>query len=100
MMPDAELSEVGECVAKETAIVGGTGEGYRLVRCLGIDDGVYSVAEVARCGVEIDAAEVIADGVELMIAFWEGAGGTEIERTAVGREDRIGLIDRLLLEKG
>ena len=28
MMPDAELSVVGECVAKEMSIVRGTGEGY------------------------------------------------------------------------
>ena len=31
MVPDAELSVVGEGVAKETTVVGGTGEGYRLM---------------------------------------------------------------------
>ena len=31
MMPDAELSVVGEGVAKEPTVVGGTGEGYRLM---------------------------------------------------------------------
>ena len=70
-----------------------------MLRC-GIDDGLDMVAE-GSCGrVEIDAAEVIADGVELMTALGQGAGRTEIERAAVGREDGEGLIDRVLLEKG
>ena len=56
MMPDAELSIIGECVAKETPIVGGTREGYRLLLSRGIDNSVYTVAEVSCFGVEIDAA--------------------------------------------
>ena len=100
MVPDTELSVVGECVAKESPVVRGTGEGYRFVLSLGIDDDVYLVAELARFGVEIDAAEVIVDGVELMTAFREGAGRTEIERTAIGREHGIGLIDRVIFEQG
>ena len=69
MVPDAELPVVGEGVAKESTVVGGTGEGHRLMYCLGIDDSVYTVAVVARFGVEIDAAEIVADGVELMDAL-------------------------------
>ena len=93
MVPDAELSVVGECVAKETPVVGGTREGYRLVLSLGIDNNVYVVSEASRCRIEIDAAEIIADGVELMVVLWESAGGTEIERTAIGRKYGISLID-------
>ena len=100
MMPDAELSVVGECVTQETPIVGGTGEGYGLLLNFSIDNGVYTTAEVACSGIEIDATQVIADRIQLMITLWQGAGSTEIERTAVGRENRISLIDRFLLEKG
>ena len=100
VMPDAELPVVGKCIAKETSVIGGTGEGQRLMQGLGIDNGVYTVAETARGGVEVDTAEIIADGVELMISFWQGSGRTEIERTAISREDRECLIDRILLEKG
>ena len=64
MVPDAELSVVGERVAKETSVVGRTGEGYRLILSLGIYDSVYTSAEISCRGIEIDAAEVIADGVK------------------------------------
>ena len=67
---------------------------------LSIDDGVYMVTEGARCRVEIDAAEVVVDGVELVTVFGECAGGTEIERTPVGREHREGLVNGVLLEQG
>ena len=63
VVPDAELSVVGERVAQVSAIVGGTGEGYRLLLSCGIDDDVNGAAEGASGGVEVDAAEVIADGV-------------------------------------
>ena len=69
VVPNAELAVIGECVAQEAAVVGGTGEGYGLVLGRGIDDGFYMVAEGASSGVEVDAAEVIADGVELMIVL-------------------------------
>ena len=72
MVPDTELSVVGECVAKETTIVGRTREGYRLVLSHRIDYGFYLVAKMARCGIEIDAAEIIVDGVELMTVLREG----------------------------
>ena len=61
MMPDAELSVVGECIAKETSVIGGTRERYRLALSLCIDNGVDAVPEVACCGIEVDAAEIIAD---------------------------------------
>ena len=64
MVPDAELSVVGERVAQEPAVVGGAGEGNGFLLCLGIDDGLDMVAEGSCSGVERDAAEVIADGVE------------------------------------
>ena len=62
-MPDAELAVVGECVAQEAAVVGGTGEGYGLFLSCGIDDDVNGAAEGASSWVEVNAAEVIADGV-------------------------------------
>ena len=99
-MPDTELSVVGERVAKETPIVGRTREGYRFVQSLSINNGVYTVAEIARCGIEIDATEIIVNGIELMTVLRNGLGCTEIERTAVGRENGKGLINRVLLEKG
>lgn len=99
-MPDAELSVVGECVAKETPVVRGTRERYRLAKGLGINDGVYTIAEMACSWVEINTTEIVTDGVELVIAFGERLGCTEIERTPVGREDGIGLIDSVLLQKG
>ena len=34
-----------------------------------------------------------------MTSLWECFGCTEIERTTIGRENGIGLINRLLLEK-
>ena len=61
------------------------------------------VAEGSCSRVEIDAAEVIADGVEenrRLISFGDGAGGTEIERMPVGREDGEGLVDGVLFEQG
>ena len=61
-----------------------------------IDKGVYPFAEAACCGVEINTAEIIADRVDLIAA----PGGTEIERTAVGGEDGIGLKDRVPFEQG
>ena len=67
---------------------------------IGIDDGVYMVAETTRGWVEIYATEVITDGVELMTILGYCAGGTEIDRVPVSRENRIGLIDRVLLEQG
>ena len=84
MMPDAELTVVGECVAEETSIVGGAGEGHRLVLSLGIDNDIYLAPETACRGVEIDSAEVVVERIELMTTLWESAGSTEIERTAVG----------------
>ena len=74
MVPDAELSVVRECIAQESSVVGGTGEGdgtphphplpHREGGMSSIDDGFYLVAELARGRVEVDAAEVIADGVQ------------------------------------
>ena len=100
MMPDTELSVVGECEAKETSVVRRTREGYRFVQSLGIDNGVYTVAEIARCGIEIDVTEIIVNGIELMTVLRNCLGRTEIERTAVGRENGKGLINRVLLENG
>ena len=100
MMPDTELSVVGERVAKETSVIGRTGEGYRLMLRLGIDNGVYTIAELTRCRIEIDTTEIVADLIELITALRKGAGCAEIERTAVSREYREGLIDRVLLEQG
>ena len=109
MMPDAELSIVGECVAEEAAVVGGTGEGDG--KSLppppskgrgrdGVDDGVDTVAEGAGGGIEVDAAEVVTNRIELMTSLRKSAGCTEIERTAVGRENGIGFVDGVLLEQG
>ena len=50
--------------------------------------------------VEINTAEVVAYGVELVIVFGEGLCRAEIERTSIGREHGIGLIDSVLLQKG
>ena len=106
MVPDAELSVVGERVAKETTVVGWTGEGDRLLLGRGIDDDVNLVAEAAGLGVEVDAAEIVADGVEPhprplpVEGRGKGTGRTEIERTAIGGEDGEGLIDGVLLEQG
>ena len=64
------------------------------------------VAEGSCSRVEIDAAEGIADGVEedrrlfRLIGFGDGAGGTEIERMPVGREDGESLVDGVLFEQG
>ena len=106
VVPDAELSVVGERVAEEPTVVGGAGEGNGFLLCLGIDDGLDMVAE-GSCGrVEIDAAEVIADGVKTHFrplpveGGGNGAGGTEIKRTSVGREDGEGLVDGVLFEQG
>ena len=100
MMPNAELPIVRERVTEEATVVRGTGEGHRqMLRC-GIDNGFDIVSEATSSGVEIDTAEVITDGVELMVAFRECAGSTEEERTAVGREDGKCLVDGVLLEKG
>ena len=79
MMPDAELSVVGEGVTKETSVVGGTRERYRFVQSLGIDNRVYTTAEVARRGIEIDATEIVVDRVELVTTLRNGVGRTEIE---------------------
>ena len=65
-----------------------------------VDNGFYTIAEAACCGIEIDAAEIIADGVELMIALRECTGRTEIKRPTVSRKDGVGLIDGILLEQG
>ena len=105
MMPDTELSVVGKRVAKETAVVGGTGEGYGLALSRGIDDDIYLVTKSACVRIKVDAAEVIVDGVEKPHPhpLPEGEGWTsytEIERAAVGREDGIGLVDGVLLEQG
>ena len=87
MMPDTELSVVGECVAQKPAIVGGTGEGDGFLLCLGIDDGFYMIAESPRSRIEIDAAEIIVYGVERnrrfrrvlrQVALWKRTGGTKI----------------------
>ena len=64
VVPDAELSVVGERVAEESSVVGGTGEGDGLVLGGGIDDGVYAVAKGACGGVEINAVEVVAELVK------------------------------------
>ena len=63
MVPDAELAVVRERVAEEAAVVRGTGERDRLLLSCGIDDDVNIAAERASGGAEVDAAEVIADGV-------------------------------------
>ena len=73
MMPDAELSVVGEGVAKETPVIGWTGEGDRFLLSHGIDNGVYVVAELPRSGIEIDAvvtAEVFGR-IRRFIPGWE-----------------------------
>ena len=113
-MPDAELPVVGECIAQETAVVGRTGEGNGkpLPRSLpggeggmrSIDNCFYAVAEGTRFGVEIDAAEVIANRIKephlLPLPEGEGRTGcTEIERAPICREYRIGFKYRVLLEK-
>ena len=100
MMPNAELAKVGERVAEETSVVGRSGEGHRLILSLGIDNGVYTVAKVSRCRIEIDTAEIIANRVKLMAVLRKGTSCTEIERAAISREDWEGLIDRVLLEQG
>ena len=100
MVPDAELSVVGKRVAEEPAVVRGTREGHRLMLRSSIDDGFHLVTETARRWIEIDTTEVIVDGIELMTALRNGACCTEIERTAISRKDRIGLIDGILLEQG
>ena len=97
-MPDAELSVVGECVAKETPVVRGTRERYRLAKGLGINDGVYTTAEMACSWVEINTAEVVAYGVELVIVFGKSLCRAEIERASIGREHGIGLVDSVLLQ--
>ena len=116
MMPDAELPVVGEGVAKETSVVGGTGEGYRLLFSLGKDNGVYTVAEIACLGVEVDAEEVIVERIEGKVPALSLLGNadvlfrnhlppkgrtrrTEIDGTAIGREDRKGLKDRVSLKQ-
>jgi len=64
VVPDAELAVVGECVAEETTVVGGTGERYRLTLSCGVNDDLYLVAKSARLRVEVDAAEVITNRVK------------------------------------
>ena len=100
MMPDAELSVVGKRIAQETSIVGRTRERYRLALSCGIDNSIYPVTEVTRCGIEIDTAEIIADGVQCMNTLGESLCRTIIERTTISREDGEGLIDGVLLEQG
>ena len=78
-MPDTELPVVGECVAQEASVVGWPREGYRLLLNFSIDDGINTVAEAACCRIEVYAAKIIADGVELMITLRERAGRTEVE---------------------
>ena len=84
MMPDTELSIVGECIAQVSPVVGGTGEGYGLVLRLSTDDGVYAVSELACIGVEVYAAKVIMEGVELQTVLGDRACSTEIKRAPVG----------------
>ena len=79
MVPDAELSIVSERIAKETSIVGGTREGYRLTLRLGIDNGVYTTTKLARCWVEVNAAEIIVNRVKLMTSLMERLCRTEEE---------------------
>ena len=83
VMPNAELSVVGERIAEITSVVGRTREGHRLMQCLSIDDGVYTIAEIARRRIEIDTAKIIVNRVELMIILRESTCCTEIERAAV-----------------
>ena len=45
VVPDAELSVVGERVAEKASVVGRTGEGYGLVLFCSVDKGIYPVAE-------------------------------------------------------
>ena len=99
MVPDAELSVVGERVAKETTVVGGTWEGNGFVM-RSIDNRFYLIAKDTCGRIEIDTTEVIMDRIELMTALWECLGRTEIERTPIGRKDGEGLVDRILLEQG
>jgi hypothetical protein len=61
MMPDAELPIVGERVAKETSVVGGAREGYRLMMGFGIDNSLYMVAETSRFGVEINSVKIVSN---------------------------------------
>ena len=96
VVPDAELPVVGKRVAEETSVVGRTGERHGFVLHTRIDKGVYSVTEAACCRVEINTAEIIADGVYLIAT----SGRTEIERAAIGGEYGIGLEDRVLPEQG
>ena len=98
MVPNAKLSVVRERVAKEMSVVRGTGERYRLVLRPGIDDGVYTIAEATSCRIEINAVEIIADGVQRMTTLWKGLCRTEIERAAIGRKDWVGLVDGVLLQ--
>ena len=99
-MPDTKLSVVGERIAQETSVIGRTGERNRLLLSHGINNGFYAVTETSRARTEVNAKEVIADGVELMTPLRESASCTELERTAIGREDRISLIDGVILEQG
>ena len=72
MMPDAELSVVGERVAEEAPVVGGSWEGNRTPHARPIPEGegcamcsidnCFYLTAKAACGrVEIDATEVIMD---------------------------------------
>ena len=64
MMPDAELAVIRQCITKETAIVGRTRERHRLLHGCGINNDVYTVAEGTRCGIEINAVEIIMDSIK------------------------------------
>ena len=79
VVPDAELSVVGERVTEETAVIGRSGERYRLMLSHGIDNRLYTVTKATRSRIEADAAKVIADGIKLMTALRKGASCTEID---------------------